>query len=132
MQQWAPWSRSPRMPPAHVRTHSQIGTRFPELLHVAVGLMHRECCFAVPLAFVPTDPATGASLTPGQLRRLMGFKEHAPDASKPGVCVAADTCMCMHAWMPACLQATDGLQGACTGRQQAGCVRTHMHACNPY
>jgi len=63
----------------------KVATRFPDLLDMTVALMHRECCFSVPLAFVAADPTTGATLTPGQQRRLMGFREQTPDASKPDI-----------------------------------------------
>lgn len=63
---------------------------------MTVALMHRECCFSVPLAFVAADtsnpdPASQAQLSAGQLRRLMGFKEKAPDASRPG-----EFCLCLY------------------------------------
>jgi hypothetical protein len=56
---------------------------FPELMELAVGMLHKECILTVPLAFVVKDEGTGAELTPGQYRRLMKYKE-LDDPEKPG------------------------------------------------
>lgn len=44
-------------------------------MDLALGMLHRECVLTVPVVFVLRDEASGAELTPGQQRRLMGFKE---------------------------------------------------------
>jgi hypothetical protein len=50
---------------------------------LTLNLLHRECCLAVPCAFVGSDAASGAALTPVQLRRLLGYREH-EEEDKPG------------------------------------------------
>ncbi|KAJ9507996.1 hypothetical protein QJQ45_021330, partial [Haematococcus lacustris] len=53
----------------------KVSTRFPDLMALTLGLLHRQCVLTVPRAFLMEDPASGARITAAQHHRLMGYEE---------------------------------------------------------
>ncbi len=61
----------------------QVSTRFPELMDLAIGLLHETCVLSVPMVFIKRDRASGAELSPEQHHRLMRYSG-VEDKERPG------------------------------------------------